>query len=318
MNKKPIVLIVDDTPSNIKVLNDLLKDKYKIHVSTSGKDALELVDQEVPDIILLDIKMPEMDGYEVCRRLKSSDKTSKTPIIFITAKSDEVDEQHGLELGAVDYISKPFSPSIVRIRISNHLELKGARDNLEELVEARTRELRLTNDKLAMYIKELEGKAELTRLQTSGVGQADAAVEICRIINDVIGASQVILFYPHKKTKDLVPIVVFDPDRPEEIQVINAIDESSVCAQKELATKSMNQEKLICGTSNDLAAPLIFNNEILGVVWVSGLDINCDGIDNLEVLQRIANEAASSLRWVRINEDVLFDQMDLNEILGKS
>ena len=315
MKERPSVLIVDDTPSNIKILNELLKGCYKIYVATSGEDALDIVAQREPDIILLDIKMPEMDGYEVCRQLKSSETTSKIPIIFITAKSDEIDEQHGLELGAVDYISKPFSKSIVKARVSNHIELKEARDNLEALVNARTRELCLANKQLGMYVKELEGRAELARLQTSGIGQSDAVIEICRIILGVIGASKVVLFNPNKKTKELIPIVLFDPSSPDKAVQTNITSESIDTIPKEVAIQSMQQEKLICHLANNAATPLIFNDEVLAVIWVEDISIDNDISDNFEILQRLANESASALRWVKINEDILFDQMDLNEFL---
>ena len=141
MNQKARILIVDDTPSNIKILHDLLKGLYSISVATSGADALDLIEKEAPDIILLDIMMPEMDGYEVCHRLKSSEVTAKIPVIFVTALDEMEDEEKGLKLGAVDYISKPISPPITLARIKNHLALKKVCDNLEEMIAERTQEL---------------------------------------------------------------------------------------------------------------------------------------------------------------------------------
>ena len=133
-NKKPTVLIVDDMTTNLMVLSDLLDDDYNIKVSKNGKKALEIMnsDNDV-DIILLDIMMPEMDGYEVCKELKSNLKTKKIPIIFVTAKDNEADEEYGLNLGAIDYITKPFNKAIVKLRLKNHLELKLKSDMLEEL-----------------------------------------------------------------------------------------------------------------------------------------------------------------------------------------
>jgi phosphoserine phosphatase RsbU/P len=125
------VLVIDDSPENIDLLNGLLKQDYKIRVALNGEKALKIARSEAPpDIVLLDIMMPAMDGYEVCRRLKADPKTRDIPIIFVTAKSDESDETKGLEIGAVDYITKPFSPPIVRARIKTHLALKN---NLKEL-----------------------------------------------------------------------------------------------------------------------------------------------------------------------------------------
>ncbi len=127
------ILIVDDTPTNIEIISSVLGTEHEILFATSGRDALALVADQTPDLILLDIMMPDMDGYEVCKRLKADPKTRNIPVIFITALSEEADEARGLEIGAIDYISKPISAPIVRARVRNHLELKRYRDILENL-----------------------------------------------------------------------------------------------------------------------------------------------------------------------------------------
>ncbi len=148
MNATPkcTVLIVDDQAANIDVLVGALRDAYQITVARDGKTALEVVADSPPDLILLDIIMPGMNGYEVCRRLKSSELTRVVPVIFLTALADEADEAAGLALGAVDYITKPFNPALVKARIRNNLELKRHRDHLEELVTERTREAALAKE----------------------------------------------------------------------------------------------------------------------------------------------------------------------------
>lgn len=153
-NRQPKILIVDDAPENIDVLGEALKTDYKRSVAINGRKALDIaLSNEPPDLILLDIEMPEMDGYEVCKRLKADARTAKIPVIFVTAKQSIADETKGLELGAVDYITKPFSPPIVRARVKTHLELKLARESLEnqnktleEKVLERTRELLATQN----------------------------------------------------------------------------------------------------------------------------------------------------------------------------
>ncbi|MBF0436103.1 MAG: hybrid sensor histidine kinase/response regulator [Magnetococcales bacterium] len=135
--KSAKLLIVDDMPANIKVLVQCLHSTYRIIVATDGLNALELVMSEKPDLILLDIMMPGMDGYEVCRKLKVNRQVKDIPIIFITAKDDVEDEAKGLELGAVDYITKPFSIPIVLARVKTHLRLKKAR----EVIAAKNKEL---------------------------------------------------------------------------------------------------------------------------------------------------------------------------------
>ena len=133
-----IVLVVDDTATNIQLLNGILREHYKVKAATNGEKALKIARTEpLPDIILLDIMMPEMDGYEVCRRLKSSSLTAPIPVIFITAKSEVEDEQQGFALGAVDYITKPFNPDIVKTRIKTQLatyaQQRKLRDENKEL-----------------------------------------------------------------------------------------------------------------------------------------------------------------------------------------
>jgi two-component system, sensor histidine kinase and response regulator len=137
--KRHTVMIVDDTPTNIEILCESLGDDYELIFATSGADALELVRADQPDLILLDVMMPGMDGYELCTILKGDPASRDIPIIFVTAMTQEEDEIRGLELGAIDYITKPISPHIVRVRVKNHLELKRYRDLLETLATAADR-----------------------------------------------------------------------------------------------------------------------------------------------------------------------------------
>jgi CheY-like chemotaxis protein len=129
---KPTILLVDDTPGNLTLMSNLLKDAYRVIIANSGEKALKIAaSKSPPDLILLDIMMPDMDGYEVCQRLKLEAKTKNIPVIFLTAKGAMEDEQRGLELGAVDYITKPISPPIVLARVKNHLALKKINSQLE-------------------------------------------------------------------------------------------------------------------------------------------------------------------------------------------
>lgn len=127
------ILVVDDTPQNIKVLGELLKHDYHIRAANSGERALHAANSDPrPDLILLDVMMPGMNGYEVLRRLRAENDTKNIPVIFITAMATAENEEFGLELGAVDYITKPFNPSIVLARVHTQLELKRARDRLAD------------------------------------------------------------------------------------------------------------------------------------------------------------------------------------------
>lgn len=169
------VLIVDDTEANLDILLEKLGDDFDVRVALDGESALSQVSEEAPDIILLDIMMPDMDGYEVCRRLKNEPGTREIPVIFLTAMTEAQDEKKGLDLGAVDFITKPFNPDLVKARVRNHLELKRHRDHLEELVEERTAEKMLILKSFGMIVdprvrdRMLDGKIELggeTRIST--------------------------------------------------------------------------------------------------------------------------------------------------------
>jgi len=139
-----LILIVDDTPTNIGVISGALKDSYKTKIATNGQKALALASAEdKPDLILLDVMMPEMDGYEVCSRLKADPATREIPIIFLTSQTSADDETHGFEVGAVDYVHKPFSPAVVRARVRSHILLREARAQLAEQLLALNTELEM-------------------------------------------------------------------------------------------------------------------------------------------------------------------------------
>jgi sigma-B regulation protein RsbU (phosphoserine phosphatase) len=139
---KKTILVVDDAPTNIQVVNSILKDNYKIRIATNGAKALELVKVvPYPDLILLDVLMPEMDGYEVCTRLKADPGTRDIPVIFLTGQTEIEDETRGFDVGAVDYIHKPFSPAVVKARVQTHLVLRGIRQQLAEQLLAIQKEL---------------------------------------------------------------------------------------------------------------------------------------------------------------------------------
>ena len=151
---KPTILVVDDTPDNLTLVSNLLKRDYRVRVAISGEKALKIAQSEnPPDLILLDVMMPVMDGYEVCQQLRNNALTAHIPIIFLTAKSEVEDERKGLSLGASDYITKPISPPILEARVKTHLAAKAYADfltdktsYLESEVARRTREISAVQD----------------------------------------------------------------------------------------------------------------------------------------------------------------------------
>lgn len=147
------ILVVDDTPENLSLLNALLRERYRVKIATSGERALSIARTAPPDLVLLDVMMPVVDGYETCRRMKEDPLLAEIPVIFLTAKSDVEDEKQGFSVGAVDYITKPLSPSILLSRVRTHVTLKLAQERLRESndwleheVYERTRELEATQE----------------------------------------------------------------------------------------------------------------------------------------------------------------------------
>ena len=132
--KKPTILVVDDMTTTLLLLHDLLKDTYEVKIAKSGTKALEILNAPNDiDLILLDIEMPDINGYDVCKRIKNNETIKNIPIIFITGRTSQEDEEYGLNLGAIDYITKPFNNAIVKLRIKNYLNLKIKNDMLEKL-----------------------------------------------------------------------------------------------------------------------------------------------------------------------------------------
>jgi len=178
-NNKKTILIVDDTPDNISLIVGLLPEYKKIAV-LNGKKALQKANDRKPDLILLDIMMPEMDGYEVCRQLKASPQTCDIPIIFLTAKIEEEAETKGFQLGAVDYITKPIKPSVLQARVKTHLELQQVKASLQK-----------KNDVLVEAAKLREDVERITRHDLKLPLNSILAIPDLLMMDDNITASQI-------------------------------------------------------------------------------------------------------------------------------
>ncbi len=194
---KQRILIVDDEPINIRLLLEIVKREHQVAVATNGREALRIAASEKkPDLILLDIMMPGLDGYEVCRRLKANPDTQNIPVIFITAKSEEQDETLGFQLGAADYITKPFSSMVVQSRVRTQLEVKRHREHLEKLVEARTQAL--------MKAKEEEVQLlEMTTELSFELNLLKLLEKIMNTTNELLSADRCTLFLSDETTGEL-------------------------------------------------------------------------------------------------------------------
>ncbi len=171
-NKTKTVLVVDDTADNRTLLTQILKDDYRVLAAVSGLQAIELCERFMPDLVLLAVVMPMMDGYDVCLRLKKNPITAGIPVVFLTARSQIEDEQRGFDVGAVDYIQKPLSPPILLARVNTHLKLKNTMERLEQQkdeLELRIRERTREQDILQQAI--MEAMASLADAQYSSSQQ---------------------------------------------------------------------------------------------------------------------------------------------------
>jgi response regulator RpfG family c-di-GMP phosphodiesterase len=170
-SRKSSILLIDDTPANIDIIAEILKREYQVRVVTTGELALKIANSKnPPDLVLLDIMMPGMDGYEVCRRLKAEEKTKEIPVIFLTCKGEVEDETKGLSLGAVDYITKPFEPAIVKARVKTHLALRKAEEELQDLLsQTLVGSIRVLIELLSLVKPEVFSKASRLRRYVKGI-----------------------------------------------------------------------------------------------------------------------------------------------------
>lgn len=204
---RPRVLIVDDEPANLKVMREVLGNQYRMSFAKSGDAALALLEKELPKLILLDIMMPDMNGFEVCQIVKRNPKTSHIPIIFVTALGDESDEYKGFELGAVDYITKPISPAIVRARVNTHLSLVQAEQLKQAHVDLVERLGRAAEYKDTDTGEHIVRMSQYSKVLALALGMDEQRAELLRQaapMHDVgkIGIPDAILLKPGKLTSE--------------------------------------------------------------------------------------------------------------------
>lgn len=203
----PTILVVDDKPDNLQVMRQILTNQYQILFAKSGERALALAADENPDLILLDVMMPEMDGFETCRHLKANPKTATIPVIFVTAMSDIEDETHGFQLGAVDYITKPVSAPIVRARVKTHLSLVSVKEVQEtrlEIIRRLGRAAEYKDNETGLHVIRMSHYAMLLA-KACGMSDADAELLLnAAPMHDIgkIGIPDSILLKPGKLTPD--------------------------------------------------------------------------------------------------------------------
>ena len=183
--KKSTVLIVDDQPENIHVLDNIIQERYDTQTAINGVKALEIASGDnPPDLILLDIIMPEMDGYEVCRRLKADEQTRDIPVIFVTVKNSTDDEEYGFNLGAVDYISKPFQPTVVHVRVNSQMEQQQNKAIIKQQLQDKEILLREVHHRIKNNIASIKS---LLELQSDSTANREAQAVLREAVNRVHG-----------------------------------------------------------------------------------------------------------------------------------
>jgi DNA-binding response OmpR family regulator len=311
---KSRILIVDDTVKNIQVLGTVLKTEgYQLNVAQNGLQALDVVTKVKPDLILLDVMMPELDGFETCKRLKADPETAEIPVVFLTAKVETDDIVKGFELGAVDYVTKPFNTTELLVRVNTHLQLYNLKRNLENLVAERTAQLE-------SRLLELDGRDRLAHLQMSSPSLEEAYEAVLQVTDEVLPATKAAIYRPDESGDGLSIKMTIGVSAPGAIQ-----HESDIAGQEPISTddvqsivaQTYSDHKPRLGETGEAAVPILYDEEALGVLWVDTLEAgNLETQEELEALWRLGLEAALCIRSAQMAEDLDAGDIDVSELLS--
>lgn len=265
---KPTILIVDDEPANIDIASALLKSKYKVKAATNGEIALKIAkaDSKI-DLILLDIMMPGMDGFDVCKQLKADEATANTPVIFLTAKTEVSDMTKGLNIGAVDYITKPLQPEVLKARVNTHVSLRQSLLALEEQVHTLVENAKLREDIEKLTHHDLKGPLGVILFETPKIEDKSVASSIEESVNNVLNMIN--------NTLDVFKIengtYPFTPDMVDLNKLINASIKSvhNLSQKKNINFNVISQQPSNYMDAEELLCLSIFNNLIKNSVEAS-------------------------------------------------
>ncbi|HEX8549438.1 MAG TPA: hybrid sensor histidine kinase/response regulator [Cytophagaceae bacterium] len=285
---KGLILIVDDMPKNLQLLGNILrKEGYQVSAATSGKQALEILENSLPDLILLDIMMPGLSGLEVCEILKKDAATRQIPIIFLTAKTESEDVIMGFKVGGADYIHKPFNGAELLARVETHVEIKKSRDFIESLVKdlkSQTRELKKTNremdDFIQIVIHDLKNPISNIISIAEDMSPAGAVGDSSKNLSDIIGNSNRMLLL----IKNLLDV--------SSIESGNFVIEASEVNVKEIFQKVIDAN-LVSATAKAISVHLICNEH---------LTLQTDPRLLFEIIDNLLSNA---IKYSYVNSDVL-------------
>jgi CheY-like chemotaxis protein len=312
-NQNSRILIVDDTVKNIQVLGTILKQEgYQLNVAQNGKQALDVVKKVKPDLILLDVMMPEMDGFEACIHLKADPETADIPVIFLTAKIETEDIVKGFDLGAVDYVTKPFNPTELLKRVDTHLSLYHLRRKLEELVAERTAQLQ-------HRVRELDARDKLMHLQSSAGSLAEVYEAILQVVENVFKINQAVVYRPDSAQAMLIAKAALGLNETGVIQ-----DEAALGGQPPIAVQgddvvalAFREEKTQMHEGGAVATPILHEGNVLGIIWVNTLgNAELDVEAELEAFWRIGQETGMVIQSAQVTEDLESGEIDVSALLN--
>jgi len=310
LRPRATILVVDDSPANLHAMQELLKEDYQVKLANCGMRALEIMRASPPDLVLLDVLMPDIDGYGLCREIKRQEATRDIPVMFLTARSDPADEEHGLLLGAVDYISKPISPPVVLARIRVHMRLRSLSQHLHTVIDNHTEEIIYTRAQFARVVQASQELNAQTDYQSAlqvvleaacGIAACEAAMLFVRTPTDRLQLAA--------QTPDLAApvsdIALYDADTRQP----NLLDACSRCLHLR-SVLLLDQVTQQLGTAADyqtdsaLVVPLpAVNGEVHGVLYLfnraghgsaTGVDGRCS-----PYIEAHAAQSAAALQRLR-------------------
>lgn len=308
----PYVLVVDDEEPNRLLMTEFVKVLgHEVEAVASGDEALARVAARTPDVVLLDVMMPGMNGFEVCRRLKEDPRTATVQVIIVSALSVREDRLEGIRSGADDFLNKPVDTQEVHLRMRNALRTKRLFDEnaayqneLEQRVEAKTKELQAAHERLQLQLRELEGRDRLVRLQMSGPSFAQARQEAVQVVAEVLGASHAALYLPVEGAVFPECVAAAGPqvDPAAPVPELAADDPVVRALQAGEAQRS----------EGAAAVQVCYGDDVLGALRVEGLGAD---EDLLNVLCRLGRETAVVLAAARVAAELEEGRIDLDSLL---
>ena len=311
---KSRILIVDDTVKNIQVLGTVLKTEgYQLNVAQNGLQALDVVSKVKPDLILLDVMMPKLDGFETCKRLKADPETAEIPVVFLTAKVETDDIVKGFELGAVDYVTKPFNTTELLVRVNTHLQLFQLKQDLERLVDERTAQLE-------HRVREMDGRDRLVHLQMSSPSLDDVYETILQVTDEILPATRAVIYRLDEVGDALIAKMAVGLSAPKAMQrEADLVDRGPIALTEanSVVAQTFSDSKPRQAENGEAAVPILFDEKALGVLWVDALpEGEVDTQTQLDSLWRLGLEAALCIRSAQVTEDLDAGDIDVSELLS--